>query len=183
MHEVEEVLFQSLLKLGLSLLNEYVEKKGTGKNLKADLPYHKLENWNYIFGDMEIPNAYFWEKGSKGESPIKKELNLPKQHFSYLLLKWTQMSCCCIEVNGKELHHNYFRNNTGIEKIFHRSISLGKSLLLEISRSIPARGEFCKNVNKSLILIVLRPIARAADNCLLSFVRKVSQFRISAEAI
>ena len=48
LHEVEEVLFQSLLKLGLSLLNEYVEKKGTGKKLKTDLPYHKLENWNYI---------------------------------------------------------------------------------------------------------------------------------------
>jgi len=95
LHEVEEVLFQSLLKLGLSFLNEYIEKKGTGKNLKADLPYHKLENWKYIsiFGDMEIPNAYFWEKGSKGESPIKKELNLPKQHFSYLLQKWTQMFC------------------------------------------------------------------------------------------
>ena len=27
LHEVEEVLFQSLLKLGLSFLNEYVEKK------------------------------------------------------------------------------------------------------------------------------------------------------------
>lgn len=95
LHEVEEVLFQSLLKLGLSFLNEFIDKKGTGKDLKADLPYHKTETWKYIsvFGDMEIPNAYFWKKGSKGESPIKKELNLPNQHFSYLLQKWTQMFC------------------------------------------------------------------------------------------
>jgi len=106
LHKVEEVLFQSLLKLGLSFLNEYVEKKGTGKNLKDDLPYHKLENWNYIsiFGDMGIPNAYFWEKGSKGESPIKKELNLPKQHFSYLLQKWIQMFCV-------EISHDKSRKN------------------------------------------------------------------------
>ncbi|MCF6334149.1 MAG: hypothetical protein L3J12_00205, partial [Spirochaetales bacterium] len=95
LHEVEEVLFRSLLELGLSFLNAYIEKKGTGKNLEVNLPYHKLETWNYIsiFGDMEIPNAYFWKKGYRGESPIKEELNLPKQHFSYLLQKWTQMLC------------------------------------------------------------------------------------------
>ena len=106
LHEVEEVLFQSLLDLGLSFLNAYIEKKGTGKNLETDLPYHKLETWKYIsiFGDMEIPNAYFWEKGYKGVSPIKEELNLPKQHFSYLLQKWTQM--LCVDISHEKSRKN-----------------------------------------------------------------------------
>jgi hypothetical protein len=92
-HEVEEELFRAVLKIGHSLLGAFLEKKGSGKNMRTDLPYHKSENWNYIsiFGDLKISNAYFWEKGNEGISPIKKELNLPKQHFSYLLQKWTQM--------------------------------------------------------------------------------------------
>ena len=106
LHEVEETLFRSLLELGLSFLNAYIDEKGTGKSLEANLPYHKLETWNYIsiFGDMEIPNAYFWKKGYKGESPIKKELNLPKQHFSYLLQKWTQM--LCVDISHEKSRKN-----------------------------------------------------------------------------
>lgn len=92
-HEVEEELFRTVLKIGHSLLGAFLEKKGSGKDIKTNLPYHKSENWNYIsiFGDLEISNAYFWKKGEDGISPIKKELNLPQKHFSYLLQKWTQM--------------------------------------------------------------------------------------------
>ncbi len=95
-HEVEEYLFRAISEMGLQFLGAFLEEKGSGKNIKTDLPYHKSESWNYIsiFGDIKISNAYFWEKGNKGISPIKKELNLPKkQHFSYLLQKWTQMLC------------------------------------------------------------------------------------------
>ncbi len=95
-HEVEEYLFRAISEMGLQFLGAFLEEKGSGKNIKTDLPYHKSESWNYIsiFGDIKISNAYFWKKGNKGISPIKKELNLPKkQHFSYLLQKWTQMLC------------------------------------------------------------------------------------------
>ena len=94
-HEVEEDLFRSLLKMGLSFLGAYVDLKGTGKDINTVFPYHKMENWNYIsiFGDLSISNAYFWKKGSPGISPIKEELNLPKRHHSYLLQKWSQMIC------------------------------------------------------------------------------------------
>ena len=47
-HEVEEELLHSMLKLGHSLLGAFLEKKGSGKDFKTDLPYHKTENWNYF---------------------------------------------------------------------------------------------------------------------------------------
>jgi hypothetical protein len=118
-HEVEEELFRSLLKIGHSLLGAFLEKKGSGKNIKTDLPYHKSETWKYIsiFGDLKISNAYFWQKGDEGISPIKKELNLPKQHFSYLLQKWTQMFCV-------DISHEKSRKN--IKEIFGIEIWSGQ---------------------------------------------------------
>jgi len=58
-HEVEEELFRSMLKLGHSLLGTFIEKKGSGKDIKTDIPYQKTENWNYIsiFGNLKISNA------------------------------------------------------------------------------------------------------------------------------
>ena len=95
LHDVEEALYSGLMKLGLSLMESFIEIKGSGRDSETGLPYHKTENWNYIsiFGTLKIPHAYFWKKGSSGESPLKKELNIPKQHFSYLLQKWSQMLC------------------------------------------------------------------------------------------
>lgn len=120
LHEVEETLFRSLLEMGLSFLNAYIEEKGTGKNHETNLPYHKLETWKYIsiFGDMEIPNAYFWEKGNKGESPIKKELNLPKSHFSYVLQKWSQM--LCVDISYEKARQN-------LKEILHVDIWSGQT--------------------------------------------------------
>ena len=105
-HEVEEELFRTVLKIGHSLLGIYLEKKGSGRDSKVDVSYHKQVCWNYIsvFGDLKISNAYFWKKGEDGISPIKKELNLPKKHFSYLLQKWTQMF-------NVDISHNKSRKN------------------------------------------------------------------------
>ena len=48
-HMAEEGIFRGLLKLGLGLLNLYVAKQGTGKNIyEGNLPYHKTENRKYI---------------------------------------------------------------------------------------------------------------------------------------
>lgn len=125
-HEVEEELFRSVLKIGHSLLGAFLEKKGSGKEVETALPYHKTENWNYIsiFGDLEISNAYFWEKGNKGISPIKKELNLPKQHFSYLLQKWTQMFC--VDISHEKSRRN-LKEIFGID-IWNRSINRHQNL-------------------------------------------------------
>lgn len=127
-HEVEEELFRSVLKIGHSLLGAFLEKKGSGKDFKTSIPYHKSENWNYIsiFGDLGISNAYFWEKGNKGISPIKKELNLPKQHFSYLLQKWTQMFCV-------DISHEKSRKN--LKEIFGIDIWSGQMESINASAS------------------------------------------------
>jgi hypothetical protein len=95
LHQVEENIFRQLLKLGKSALEQFIEIKGTGKDKYSGiLPYHKLENWKYqsVFGPINIKRAYFRDKENKrGVCPIDKELNLPTDHFSYLLKKWEQM--------------------------------------------------------------------------------------------
>jgi len=40
-HEVKEELFRSVLKPGHSLLGTFIEKKGSGKDIKTDIPYHR----------------------------------------------------------------------------------------------------------------------------------------------
>ena len=41
---------------------------------------------------MKIERAYFWKEGcNHGEYPLDEELNLPEEHFSYLLQKWSGM--------------------------------------------------------------------------------------------
>lgn len=82
-HMTEEKIFRELLKLGQGLLNLYIAKQGTGKNIyRGELPYHKTESRNYIsiFGDITIPRAYFWEKESESsEYPMDEKLNLRKE--------------------------------------------------------------------------------------------------------
>ena len=150
-HEVEEELFRSILKLGHSLLAAFLKKKGSGKDYKTDLPYHKAENWNYIsvFGDLEISNAYFWEKGNNGISPIKKELHLPKQHFSYLLQKWTQMFCV-------DISHEKSRRN--LKEIFGIDIWSGQmeSINKSASKSVDSFYQKRKKLEQEEPLLVVQ---------------------------
>ena len=150
-HEVEEELFRSVLKIGHSLLGAFLEKKGTGKDIETDLPYHKSEKWNYIsiFGDIDVSNAYFWKKGNKGISPIKKELNLPKQHFSYLLQKWTQMFCI-------DISHEKSRKN--IKEIFGIEIWSGQteSINKSASKSVDSFYENRKEQEQTEPILVVQ---------------------------
>ena len=150
-HEVEEELFRSVLKIGHSLLGAFLEKKGTGKDIETDLPYHKSEKWNYIsiFGDIDVSNAYFWKKGNKGISPIKKELNLPKQHFSYLLQKWTQMFCI-------DISHEKSRKN--IKEIFGIDIWSGQteSINKSASKSVDSFYENRKEQEQTEPILVVQ---------------------------
>ena len=69
LHEVEEEIFRSLLKVGNNALAAFVEKKGTGKNAYGDeIHSHSEKDWTYIsiFGDVEIQRAYFWDKEKGG---------------------------------------------------------------------------------------------------------------------
>ena len=94
-HKVEENLFRKLMGIGLQLLELHITKRGTGKNqYQGKLPYHKDDDWNYIsiFGKMDIPRAYFWEKENEDSiHPLDEILNLSEKHHSYLLQKWSQL--------------------------------------------------------------------------------------------
>jgi len=126
-HMAEETIFRELLKLGQGLLNLYISKQGTGKDIyEKKLPYHKTENRNYIsiFGDITIPRAYFWKKGSEsGEYPLDKKLNLPEKEYSYLLDKWSEMFA---------VDSSYDKSRKDIETIF--GINIWSKQMEEINK-------------------------------------------------
>lgn len=98
LHEVERELFVQLLGLGHALLKLVVAKRGTGKVPGGvattpdgnSLPYHAIKSRSYlsVFGEIDIPRAYYWTKGEPGWFPLDAELNLPPQRYSYLLQEW-----------------------------------------------------------------------------------------------
>lgn len=97
LHSVEEEMHKLLLAIGKDLLNQFLDKKGSGKKefvkLKNEIiPFHSIKSRNYlsIFGDIRIKRAYFWKPGVKGIFPLDAELNLPIRIHSYLLDKWVQ---------------------------------------------------------------------------------------------
>lgn len=101
LHEVERELLTRLLMLGRTLVQVFVAKKGTGKVPEGrvtrpsgeELPYHSIKARGYasIFGEVEIPRAYYWSPGEKGWFPLDAELNLPEQRYSYLLQEWGEL--------------------------------------------------------------------------------------------
>lgn len=92
LHDVEQEFLSRLLRLGKTLLQCHLARRGTGKNgdeVLLDgqpLPYHGLKSKDYlsVFGRVVIERAYFWD-GGKGVCPLDVELNLPKTCYSYLL--------------------------------------------------------------------------------------------------
>lgn len=98
LHNVENHLFKSLLQLGKILMNDFIKQRGTGKTKSLvttsgeEIPFHSVKDRKYlsIFGDLNIPRAYFWKSGMPGTFPLDAELNLPEHHHSYLLDKWIQ---------------------------------------------------------------------------------------------
>ncbi len=93
-HEVEEHIFRTLLRLGKSLLEESISNHGTGKiegNLTSnnhELKYCGTKETTYlsIFGESKFSRAYYWAKGcSGGVHPLDAKLNLPATKYSYFL--------------------------------------------------------------------------------------------------
>jgi hypothetical protein len=102
LHEVERALFARLLNLGRLLLVAFLAKKGTGRLAEGvrvpaptgeSLPFHSIKARGYlsIFGEVEVPRAYYWGPAEEGRFPLDAELNLPMQHYSYLLQEWGEL--------------------------------------------------------------------------------------------
>ena len=101
-HEVEKHIFQSLLDMGLKLLDEYIKSCGKGDEEGQEVRINgcKLQRmtdlhsktYQSIFGKLKIPRAVYAKRaGQKIEYvPLDARLQLPKKQYSYLLLNWSQ---------------------------------------------------------------------------------------------
>lgn len=98
LYGVERDLFRYMLQMGRAFLCEVIARRGTGKVDGAlpvggaELRFHMTKETTYlsVFGELEIPRAYYWQKGYAGVFPLDAELNLPGRRYSYLLDQWLQ---------------------------------------------------------------------------------------------
>ena len=104
LHEVEQHLFRRLQRLGRGFLETFVALSGTG--YEADHPPLSESGqamvykgtppqgspYRSIFGDIRIYRAAYAHPDGGRVYPIDASLNLPAHTYSYLLLKWLQVS-------------------------------------------------------------------------------------------
>jgi len=97
LNQVEKGIFQSLLKLGLTLLMLFFQKKGLGYKGKTHIDkegckrsYHSTMTRDYlsIFGQISILRACYCKKGYHEIYLLDRELNLPSSSYSYVLQEW-----------------------------------------------------------------------------------------------
>jgi hypothetical protein len=100
-HEVEEMTFSEIQKLGKSCLEYFITQSGTGK---ASVPYDEdglaytykgsvKSPYFSVFGEVTVTRAGF-TNGSGYVYPVDGQLNLPQSKYSYLLQRWLQSSSC-----------------------------------------------------------------------------------------
>ena len=104
LHEVEQHLFRRLQQLGRGFLETFVALSGTG--YEVDRPPLSEEGqpmvykgthpdgspYRSIFGQIRIYRAAYAHPDGGRVYPIDARLNLPAHTYSYLLLKWLQVS-------------------------------------------------------------------------------------------
>ena len=96
LHEVERGLFEQLLALGRTLLEQFLATQGPGDQGPAlsvgDGPLlvrgePETRPYRSIFGELEI-RRYVYGRGPQAVAPLDAELNLPEWKYSYLLQEW-----------------------------------------------------------------------------------------------
>lgn len=125
-HEIEENIFRSILKIGHSLLQEYIDLQGPGdlgptldyedrKLKRLDSTYEK--RYVSIFGEIKITRTVYGtrEKQKHEIVPLDARINLPDSDFSYLLQDWLQSFC---------VQESYAKSLKIIERIFDISSSV-----------------------------------------------------------
>lgn len=110
LHNLEKCIFENLQGLGISLLEYFVSKSGTGyepgQRLSSSdgtaLEYKGLVDSPYfsIFGEIRIKRARYKGDAGKYYYPLDEKLNLPEKKYSYLLQKWIQAGA--VVTNFKE---------------------------------------------------------------------------------
>lgn len=101
-HEVEELLFRSVLKLAAQFMEAFFEMVGAGDvGETVELPDGRIvkrldpqpRTYRSVFGDFQITRfVYAVRQGQKIElEPTDQQLGLPESDFSYLLQEWGQL--------------------------------------------------------------------------------------------
>ena len=102
LHQVEQTVFRKMQELGRLLLGCFVADSGSG--YEADHPLLTEEGvpmrykgtvsspYVSIFGEILIPRAAYAHPCGGYVYPIDAQLNLPEHKYSYVLLKWLQLS-------------------------------------------------------------------------------------------
>ena len=97
LHEVEQELFSSLLRIGQSLMQHHANTRAHDEPMREvtnsvgeHLPYHSQRHWMYVsvFGDIEVARAYYWRAGNGGMAPLDEEMSRPARSYSTLLEQW-----------------------------------------------------------------------------------------------
>lgn len=95
LHETENKVYSGILKIGQTLLQEYIDELDNSKisepvtnSQGEEVPYKRTAEREYlsIFGPVKIRRAYHWKEGClSGCCPLDQQLNLPDGKFSYAL--------------------------------------------------------------------------------------------------
>ena len=102
--QVERGLLRELLALGLTLLQAFVARLGTGdvgptlerdSNCWRRLPEPRRRRYVSIFGELELRrHGYGTREGQKIQAvPLDEALGLPASDFSYVVQDWSQRLC------------------------------------------------------------------------------------------
>lgn len=124
--QVERGLWQSLLAMGLTMLEGYVQGQGTG-DVGSTLKYEgqtlrRLESrharrYVSVFGELRISRTVYGTRETQKHEvvPLDARLGLPDSEFSYVLADWDQSFC----VQG-----SYEQSRSTVERI----LGLGQSV-------------------------------------------------------
>ena len=102
LHEVERNMLRRLQRLGCGFLRAFIAMSGTGYEAgnppvsEEGVPMEYKETvdspYTSIFGEIPIRRAAYAHPAGGRVYPIDAHLNLPAHKYSYLLVKWLQVS-------------------------------------------------------------------------------------------
>jgi len=140
-HEVERKIFEDMLQMGQSLLQEFITSCGTGdegeehtlpdgRKLKR-MPELHSKPYQTVFGEIKIERAVYASRpGQKIEyAPLDAHLQLPEDKYSYLLLEWSQgmavdMPYAQVSKNLEKI----LKLKTGVNALERQNRDLGESV-------------------------------------------------------
>jgi len=136
---MEKEIFERLLRLGLKLMQVYIESVGTGDVGKfimlkdgSKLKHKETRPITHttIFGELIIKHDYYYKGCQEGVFPLDGQLNLPERTYSYLLERFSM---------GVAINDSYNESRKYISELF--GILLPQSSLQKISKKSSAYFE------------------------------------------